>query len=204
MLLIVSGASGVGKTTARMNAAPLLRPQFEPVELGSFGPVPATPTVAWRQKTVERIAQHAIELDADDRHVLLAGDPIPAGEALAVPSADRVDIAVCLLDLSEAEQNARLDARRDPPEMRHLHLAFAAWMRRHAVDPTHVTEAVTNDSWDRMHWDRWIGADVSDRWAMTIIDGSGLSPEKTGAAIAQWAHAATSGRAPVFRAGWFR
>jgi hypothetical protein len=204
MLLIVSGASGVGKTTARLNAAPLLGPQFEPVELGRFGPVPATPTVAWRQETVERIAQHAIELGAVGRHVLLAGDPIPAGEALAVPSADRLDIAVCLLDLSEAEQNARLDTRHDPPEMRHLHLAFAEWMRRHAVDPTHLTEVVTNDSWPRMQWDRWVGADVSERWAMSIIDGSALSPEETGAAIAQWAHAATSGRAPVFSAGWFR
>lgn len=133
---------------------------------------------------------------------MAAGDPIPAGEVLAVPSADHIDIAVCLLDADAAAQTARLDARQDPPELRHLHLGFAEWMRHHAVDPQHVTEALTNDSWPRMRWDRWIGADIVDRWAMTVIDTSHCAPIEVGALVADWCQRAVRGDAPVFRAGW--
>lgn len=202
MLLVVSGASGVGKTTARLRAAPLLGDEFVPVELWHFPPIPPLPTVAWRQETLERVVQYAIELDEQGRHLLLAGDPIPAGEVLAVPSADRIDIAVCLLDADEDTQVARLEGRQDPPDLRHLHLGFAEWLRRHAVDPGHVTEALTNDSWSQMQWNRWIDADVRDRWAMTVVDTSRSTPGEVGARIATWAHSAVRDEAPVFRAGW--
>jgi hypothetical protein len=202
MLLVVSGASGVGKSTARLRATPLLGAQFEPVELMHFAPIPSVPTIAWRQETVERAVRRAIELDGEGRHLLLAGDPVPAGEVLAAPSADRIDVAVCLLDADPEEQNARLDARLDPPELRHLHLAFAEWLRRHAVDPQHVTEALTNDCWPQMRWERWIGADVADRWAMTVLDTSRRTPDEVGALLADWCRRAVRGEAPVFRAGW--
>jgi len=204
MLLVVSGASGTGKTTARFKAAPLLGHAVEPVELWHFGPIPAVPTQVWRQQTVEKAVQRAIELDAEGRHLLLAGDPVPAGEALAAPSADRVDIAVLLLDVDDATLNARLDARQDPPEWRHLHLGFADWMRHHAVDPQYVPEALTGAGWSEMRWDRWFGGDVADRWAMTVLDASALTPDEAGAALATWCRAAVAGEAPVFRAGWFR
>ena len=157
MLLLVTGASGVGKSTARIHAAKLLDPSFVAVELGHLGPIPSVPTVRWRQQQVEVAVRRASDLAQDGLHLLLAGDPIPAGEVLAAPSADEVDVAVCLLDADPRSQSARLDARQDPPELRHLHLAFADWMRVHAVDPSHVPEAVTTDSWEPMWWDRWIG-----------------------------------------------
>ncbi|WP_017613106.1 hypothetical protein [Nocardiopsis salina] len=202
MLLVLSGASGVGKSTARLHAAPLLGPGFEPVELGHYPPIPQTPTSAWRQETVERIVQHAIDLDGQGRHLLLAGDPVPAGEALAAPSADRIDIAVCLLDADAGAQGARLDARDEPAGTRPLHTAFAEWMRRHAVDPTHAPEVVTGDAWPGMRWDRWVGADIADRWGMAVVDTSHRTPEEVGASIADWGRRAVRGKAPVFRAGW--
>jgi len=204
MLLVVSGASGAGKTTARFRAAPILGEQFVPVEFWHFGPIPAVPSVEWRQQNTEIAVQRAIELETEGKHLLLAGDPVTAGEALAVPSADRIDIAVCLLDVTPEVQNARLDARHDPLEWRHANIAFADWMRHHATDPQYVPEAITNDSWSEMRWERWLGADIADRWAMTVIDTSSLTPEESGAALAAWCRAAVAGEAPVFRSGWFR
>lgn len=204
MLLVVSGASGVGKSTARLHAAPLLGSEFESVELGHYPPIPRTPTSAWRQETVERIVQDAIELDGQGRHLLLAGDPVPAGEALAAPSADRIDVAVCLLDADTETQGARLDARDEPADTRHLHAAFADWMRRHAVDPAHAPEVVTGDAWPGMRWDRWVGADVAQHWEMSVVDTSRLTPEEVGASVADWCRRAVRGETPVFRTGWHR
>ncbi|MGW0182585.1 hypothetical protein [Nocardia sp. NPDC003345] len=188
MLLLVSGASGVGKTTARLAAAPLLGAAVETAELYTLGPIPAVPTIEWRQRQIEVAIQRALELAREGRHLLFAGDPIPAGEALAAPSADLIDIAVCLLDANERAQTARLRARQDPPELLALHLAFAEWLRRHAVDPTHVPEAVTTGAWDEMHWHRWVGReDLADRWAMSVIDTSTLDgPDVARESSAVW------------------
>jgi hypothetical protein len=204
MLLLVSGASGVGKSTARIHALPLLDDTFEAVELWHLGPIPAAPTVAWRQEMVEVAVRRAVRLQAEGRHLLLAGDPIPAGEVLAAPSADAVDIAACLLDADEAAQSARLRARQDPAELLVRHLAFAAWMRVHAVDPGHLTEVVTNDAWPPMEWDRWVGRPAGSPWAMSIIDISTLAPTEAGARVAEWCRDAVRGDVPVFETGWFR
>jgi hypothetical protein len=202
MLLLVTGASGVGKSSARVHATKLLDPSFVAVELAHLGPIPPVPTVRWRQQQAEVAVRRAAELAREGRHLLLAGDPIPAGELLAAPSADGIDIAVCLLDADARTQSARLDARHDPPELRHLHLAFAEWMRVHAVDPSHVPEAVTNDSWEQMRWDRWVGRRAGPPWAMTVVDTSTMTPDEVGSTVADWCRQATGGRAPVFRAGW--
>ena len=204
MLLLVSGASGVGKSTARLRAAELLGPEFETVELWHLGPIPAVPTVAWRQEKVEDAVRRAIALQAEGRHLLLAGDPIPAGEVLAAPSADEVDVAVCLLDADETAQTARLRGRRDPAALLPRHLAFADWLSRHAADPAHMPEVVTTDGWEHMRWERWVGRDVADRWAMTVVDTSRRSPDEVGVLLAEWCRAAVAGAAPVFRAGSLR
>lgn len=204
MLLVVSGASGVGKTTARLIAERMLPATYETAELHHFGPIPDEPSVAWRQETLERVVQRAIALDRDGRHLLLAGDPVPAGEVLAVPSADQIDIAVCLFDVDEATHRVRLAARHDPPEAQQLHLAFAEWMRQHAVDPDHRPEAVTTNAWTRMRWDRWIRAGVDDRWRMSVLDMSGLDAADTARALARWCEDAVAHRVPVFTAGWHR
>lgn len=107
MLLLVSGASGVGKTSARIAAAPLLGDTVETAELYTLGPIPAVPTIAWRHQQIEVAVQKAIELDRAGKHLLFAGDPVPAGEVLAAPSADQVDIAACLLDGDTPHQRSR-------------------------------------------------------------------------------------------------
>ncbi|WP_280401999.1 hypothetical protein [Nocardia carnea] len=203
MLLLVSGASGVGKTTARLGAAPLLGAAVESAELCTLGPIPAVPTIAWRQRQVEVAVRRAVELEKTGRHLLFAGDPVPAGEALAAPSADRIDIAVCLLDAAAATQTERLRARQEPPELLPLHLGFAEWMRRHATDPSYVPEALTDDGWPEMCWERWSGRDdLTGIWAMHVIDTSALDAQDVARALADWCRAAIAGEAPVFRRGW--
>jgi hypothetical protein len=194
---------------AGVKASPLLaesKPrEFENAEFYTLGPIPPVPTVAWRHEMAEVGAQRAIALAAEGRHLLFAGDPIPAGEMLAAPSADSIDIAILLLDAEEAAQNARLDTRQDPPEWRPNNLGFANWMRHHAVDPTFVPEAVTTDAWPEMRWERWVGNPVAaERWAMEVLDTSSMTPDAVAAAVADWAQRAVRGDAPVFQAGWFR
>jgi hypothetical protein len=202
MLLLVTGASGVGKTAARIKAAHLLDSTFVAVELWHLGPIPSVPTVRWRQQQAEVAVRRAGDLAKDGRHLLLAGDPIPAGEVLAAPSADEVDVAVCLLDAEARSQSARLDARQDPMELRHRHLAFADWMRVHAVDPSYLPEVVTTESWESMCWDRWVGRAPGPEWAMTVVDTSTMTPDTVGSVIADWSRRAARGQVPTFRAGW--
>lgn len=202
MFLLVSGASCAGKSTARRHAMKHLGAEFEAVELSDLGPVPNPPTVAWRQQQVEVAVRRAIELEREGRHLLFAGDPVPAGEVLAAPSAGHIDVAACLLDVDAETQSARLDARGDPPEYRHLHHGFADWMRHHAVDPSYVPEAVTTDAWPQMRWDRWVGRVPGPEWAMTVLDTSALSEAEVGEQVVTWCQDAVGGQAPVFRAGW--
>lgn len=202
MLLLVSGASGVGKSTARLHARTLLDETFEDAELCTLGPIPSTPTGEWRHQQTEAAVLRAIELEQEGRHLLFAGDPVPVGEVLAAPSADRIDVAACLLDADEQTQSARLDARQDPPELRHRHHAYAAWLRAHATDPGHMPEVITTDGWSEMRWDRWIRRGPGPQWAITVIDTSNLDAPAVGAAVADWCRAAVAGDAPVFRAGW--
>lgn len=102
MFLLVSGASGAGKSTARRLIAGELEPEVQCVELHDVVPMPEVPTLVWRQQATEAVVCHALELQEEGRHVLLAGDPVAAGEVLAAPSADRLDaIAVCLLTSTE-------------------------------------------------------------------------------------------------------
>ncbi|MER7014283.1 hypothetical protein ABT324_22905 [Saccharopolyspora sp. NPDC000359] len=208
MLLLVSGASGVGKTTARLHARHLFERRgldtvYETAELFTLGPIPDVPTIAWRQQQVEVAVRRAIALEEEGKHLLFSGDPVPLGEALAAPSADRIDIAACLLDLDDETHLARLERRAEPVELRPLHQGFAAWMRAHATDPGHVPEAVTMDAWPEMRWDRWVGRAPCPEWAMTVLDTSRLTPEEVGARVTDWCEDAVAGKAPVFRAGWF-
>ncbi|WP_147919139.1 hypothetical protein [Ruania zhangjianzhongii] len=202
MFLLVSGASCAGKSSARRHALTRLGEEFEAVELSDLGPVANPPTIAWRQQQVEVAALRALDLAEHGRHLLFAGDPVPAGEVLAAPSADGIDVAVCLLDVDAETQSARLAARGDPPEHRHLHHGFADWMRHHAADPSYVPEAVTTDAWPQMRWHRWIGRAPGPEWAMTVIDTSALTEVEVGKRVAGWCQDAVAGNAPVFRAGW--
>lgn len=155
MLLLITGASGVGKSTVRAIVAPRLSPTVECVELSDLGPIPQAMTRVWRQQTTEAAVRRAVELRDVGRHLLLAGDPVPAVEIVAAPSAPQLDaIAVCLLDVAPDAQAQRLAARGDPPELLHHHQAFAEWMRKQAGDALHMTHVVSDGGWEEMRWER--------------------------------------------------
>jgi hypothetical protein len=76
--------------------------------------------------STEAVVRRAVELEQSGRHLLLAGDPVAAGEAVAAPSAAALEgIACCLLDLSPQAQAQRLERRGDPPALTSRHQAFA-------------------------------------------------------------------------------
>src|SRR6202012_4910936 len=116
MFLLVTGASGAGKSTVRLAVAPKLGDAVECVELGDVVPVPGAPTIAWRQRATEAVVRRALELQADERHLLLSGDRVRGGEVRPAPSADQLDgFAACLLDVNRAAQTERLALRGDGP-----------------------------------------------------------------------------------------
>jgi energy-coupling factor transporter ATP-binding protein EcfA2 len=203
MLLVVTGASGAGKSTARRAVAPALAPEVECVELGDVLPMPAVPDIVWRHKATELAVRRAIGRQAEGRHLLLSGDPVAAGEVLAAPSADQVSsIAVCLLDLSPEAQTARLRKRGDDLSLVHHHHAFAAWMREHARDPRHMPHVISTNGWEEMRWERLSRLEAGDpAWQMQVLDTSELEPAAVAAEIEAWCRRALAGDAPVFTSG---
>jgi hypothetical protein len=201
MFLLVSGASGAGKSTARRLVAGELEPGVECVELRDVVPVPRAPTLAWRQRATEAVVCHALKLQKEGRHLLLAGDPVAAGEVLAAPSADRLDhIAVCLLDVARDAQTARLMARGDDPTLLVHHVAFADWMREHAADPHHRLEVLQTDGWEEMRWERLSRLGETGRWAMHVLDTSSLTAAAVASELLAWCRRALAGQAPSMHA----
>lgn len=197
MLLLITGASGVGKSTVRAAIRPRLAETVESVELTQLAP-PTAMTLAWRQQTTEVAVRRAIELRRAERHLLLCGDPVPAAEIVAAPSADRLDaIAVCLLDVAPAAQAERLTARGDDPGLLPRHQAFADWMRRQAIDPLHMTHVISGGSWEQMRWARLPA--IAPDWQMHTIDTTHLSREAVADAVLAWCRRALSGDAPTMR-----
>jgi hypothetical protein len=174
-----------------------LEPGVESVELHDVVPVPRAPTLAWRQRATEAVVCHALKLRKDGRHVLLAGDPVAAGEVLAAPSADRLDgVAVCLLDVARDAQAARLVARGDDPGLLVHHVAFAEWMREHATDPYHRLEVLQTDGWEEMRWERLSRLDQTGSWAMHVLDTSSLTAAAVATELLAWCRRALAGQAP--------
>ena len=142
-------------------------------------------------------------LQAEGRHLLLAGDPRAAGELVAALSADKLDaIAVCLLDVDAGTQAARLAQRGDDPRLLADHQAFAAWMRGHARDPRHMQHVLTANGWEAMRWERLSGLDPSDGgWAVHVVDTSELSRGQVAERVLTRCRRALSGGARVMRIG---
>lgn len=174
VLLLISGASGAGKSSVGEAVAADLEPAVTAVGLRHLGAVPAPPTFAWRHRMAERAVLRAVELDEQGRHLLLAGDPVVPGEVLAEPSAPMVDIAICLLDIDEEAQRERLRRRGDPEELLPRHVAFADWLRRHARDPRHMPHVLSTDGWSEMRWSR-LTSMPTDHWRIKVINGSALT-----------------------------
>jgi hypothetical protein len=84
MFLLVTGASGVGKSTVRRLIEPEFARVLETAELSILGETPEW-TVAWRHRMVERMARRALAVQREGKHFLLCGDPVPPGEVLAAP-----------------------------------------------------------------------------------------------------------------------
>lgn len=195
MFLLVTGASGAGKSTARRLIAEQLEPSVRCVELHDVVAMERVPTLAWRQRSTEAVVRLALELQVEGRHLLLAGDPVAAGEVVAAPSADQLDgVAVCLLDLNPNAQAARLSDRGDDPSLFVHHIAFAEWMRGHARDPEHRSQVLQTGGWEPMRWDRLRDP---DGWGMHVLDTSALSPETMAREVLGWCRDALAGRAPV-------
>lgn len=195
---VTGPASGAGKSTARRSVAAELEPGVACVELHDVVPMSWAPTLTWRQVAVEAVVCHAIELQGHGRHLLLAGDPVAAGEVLAAPSADRLDaIAVCLLDVDRDTQADRLTARGDDPALLVHHGAFADWMRGHAADPQHRPEVLQTDGWDQMRWERWSRLKDTGSWAMHVLDTSNLTAATVASEVLAWCRRALAGQAPA-------
>jgi hypothetical protein len=197
VLLSVTGASGVGKSTA---LALLIR-EFagEPVscvEFDSIG-VPADADTAWRHGALEQWVQRAVTEQGEGRHVLLCGQ-VPVGELLAVPSASRLDgIAACLLHCSSDVRRQRLVGRGEDPAGLQDHLAFGEWFHGHMTDPTHVPEVIRVSSSVPMRWERWSGWPPGDpRWSFEVVDTDALTQEQAARRVVMWARDVLCGRRP--------
>jgi hypothetical protein len=198
VLLLITGASGAGKSTARAVVASELSPAVECVELLDLVASPEAMTRIWRQQTAEVAVRRAVELQACGRHLLLAGDPVPAAEVVAAPSAPRLEaIAVCLLDVSPDAQARRLAQRGDDPALLSHHQAFAEWMRRQVSDPQHLTHVVSDGGWEEMRWERLhrLAAD----WCMHTIDTTDLTRRDVAEAVLEWCERSLAGEAPLLR-----
>lgn len=189
MFLLVTGASGVGKSTVRRRLALHLPPDVEAVELATLGETPQW-SLAWRHRMVERLVQRARELGDEGRHLLVCGDPIPPGEVISAPSGDGLRLHVVLLHAAPEVQLARLTARGDSSEFHDRHVAFADWMHRHVVDPSYRPEVVIQDGWEEMRWERWLeraeAPDASLPWSAQVIDTSILDAESVAHEVLAW------------------
>jgi hypothetical protein len=198
VLLLVTGASGAGKSTVRESVEPELSSVVECVELLHLSARPQAVTRAWRQQTADLAVRRAVELQASGRHLLLSGDPVPAVEVAAAPSAVELEaFAVCLLDVGPDAQAERLTVRGDPPELLPHHQAFAAWMRKQAADPLYMTHVVSDGGWEEMHWERLEG--MAADWRMHMIDTTSMSRGEVAVAVLDWCRSALAGDAPVIR-----
>src|SRR5215831_6654796 len=125
MFFLVTGASGVGKSTVRKLIEPEFADVLEIAELGMLGSTPKW-KIEWRHRMVERTVRRALEAQHEGKHFLLCGDPVPPGEVWAAPSADSLDrLEVCLLDAGERAQTARLLERGDDSNFIPHYVAFA-------------------------------------------------------------------------------
>ncbi len=187
MFFLVTGASGAGKSTVRRLLAPRFEGLVETAELATLGITPEW-SLSWRHRTLEYVVQQALQAQRAGKHFLLCGDPVPPGELLAVPSADRLgDVEVCLLDVSEEAQRRRLTARGDDASLLPQHVAFAEWMRHHVVDPRHRPYVITQNGWEEMRWDRWMNDHPEKKpWTSHVIDTTHLPPEDVAGQVAAW------------------
>ena len=204
MLLSVTGASGVGKSTALVAVERALA--GEPLVCAEFDSVGVPEEIVhstgadgttWRHQTIEHWVQRAVAERWGGRHLVLYGQ-VPVGELLAVPSARLLDgIAACLLHCSPEVRRQRLIGRGEDPDTLEAHLSFGEWFYRHMTDPTHMPEVITANATTPMHWERWADWQAGDpRWSFEVIDTDTLTPEQTAERVLVWSRETLSGHRP--------
>jgi hypothetical protein len=204
VLLAVTGASGVGKsTTLAALACAFAGKPVTFVEFDSVG-VPADADTAWRHGVVEHWVQRALAEQRVGRHLVLCGQ-VAVGELLAAPSADALDgIAACVLHCSPEVRRARLVERGEGSSDRlHDRLAFGEWFHRHTLDPAHMPHVIRVASPVGMRWERWADWTAGDpRWSFEVIDTDTLTREEAAAQVVTWAREVLDGRRPMLAPGW--
>ena len=198
MLFLLFGASSSGKTTIleelRRRATGLAIHDHD--EIG----VPPAPELGWRQRTIEECLRRVLAYQARGVDVVLAGQT-PFAELLAEPSAPLLDGAAgCLVDCDDETRNRRLDevAVTNPRSYsRESHVAWAALMRRHVLDPQHGLEVVRENAWPEMRWERLDGLTADDpRWRVHTVDTTATSPSEAADEVQGWIERELSGAAP--------
>lgn len=187
MFFLVTGASGVGKSTVRKLIEGEIAAHVAACELATLGITPEW-SLRWRHQALEQVVQLALQQQKSGRHFLLCGDPVPPGELYAVPgAAELAGIQVCLLDISPEKQIERLTQRGDAPEFIPHHVAFAEWMRHHVVDHRYRPEVIINGGWEKMRWEVW-NSDVVTRvpWNSRTIDTTHLTPGEVAEQVVSW------------------
>jgi hypothetical protein len=161
-------------------------------DFDEIGVPPAADTV-WRHRANEEWVIKALGYQGQGTDLLLAAQT-PFGELLATPSASRLDgIAACLLDCDDETRIARLDGRgrdwfaRSGGDIDD-YLNWAAWMRRHARDPTWRVDVIRHkDTEAEMRWARWADWQVGDpRWRVHVIDTSTLTIPEVADQLLSW------------------
>ncbi|WP_405557094.1 hypothetical protein OHV08_24995 [Streptomyces canus] len=144
----------------------------------------------WRHRMTEMWVRRALEYQDRGIDLLLSGQS-PLGEVLAAPSAPLLDgIAVCLVDVDDPVRRARLaerDAGRWDSQAIDAFLGWAEWHRKHAADPSHRPDVITDDSWPEMVWRRWTGWNAGDvRWRTQLLDTTDRPVTESVEQVEQW------------------
>lgn len=200
MLLSLTGASGVGKSTVLEVLRSRDRADLvECVEFDSIG-VPPDADTSWRHAALERWVSYAVSAQEAGRHLLLCGQ-VPMGELLAAPTSDRLDgIAVCVLHCSPAVRRERLRERGEHDDAIVHHVRFGEWFLRHSLDPAHAPEVIRVESATPMRWHRWDSWMRDDpRWAPKVIDTDGRHPDVVAEQVETWIADVLAGRTSAVR-----
>ncbi|MFB6847957.1 hypothetical protein ACFCXS_24320 [Streptomyces sp. NPDC056373] len=206
MLFKLTGSSCSGKTTLALAAAGRLG-RIAVHDVDEIG-VPEGADQRWRHRMTEMWVRHA--LDYQERGIdLLLSAQSPLGELLAAPSAPLLDgIAVCLVDVADPVRRARLAERapgRWDTQAMDAYIGWAAWHRKHALDPSHRPDVITDNGWPEMVW-RWTGWSAGDpRWRTQVLDTTDRIVTDSVDQVEQWIteqrEAHQAGRLPLSH-GW--
>jgi hypothetical protein len=203
VLLSVTGASGVGKSTT-LDA--LIRAFAEqPVSCAEFDSIGVPPDAdrTWRHGAVEQWVRRALDEQRAGRHLIVCGQ-VPVGELLAAPSADRLaGIAACVLHCSPDVRRARLVGRAERSDALADHLAFGEWLYQHTLDPGHHPEVIRVQTAAPMRWERWSAWVAGDeRWRFEVIDTDALTREQAAERVVVWARDVLAGLRPALHGDW--